>query len=64
MVFSALNLAASVWGIRSFLQAVYPQLPRKPTEDKGPLYEYTSLFLLYGITQANAWLWSTVFHTR
>lgn len=48
----------------SLLDLTYRRLPRKTQGDLGPLYEYTAVFTAYGLVQANAWFWSTVFHAR
>lgn len=64
VAFSALNLLATVSGLTGFIHLVYFQLPRKLMGNKGPVYEYTLLVVIYGLAQCNSWLWSTVFHSR
>lgn len=59
---SALNLAMQFHGWVSFFILVYYKLPLKP--DKKAYYEYTGLWHIYGILSMNAWLWSSVFHSR
>ncbi|KAJ3694568.1 hypothetical protein LUZ60_010048 [Juncus effusus] len=60
---SALNLLTHFAGWLSFYMKVNYELPKRP-QTKRPYYEYTGLWHIYGILSINAWLWSTVFHTR
>lgn len=61
-VLSAINLIMHFNGWLSFFLHVYYKLPMN--QDKKPYYEYTSLWLVYGLLSMNAWFWSAIFHSR
>lgn len=60
---SALNLMMHFIGWLSFFVLVNYKLPLRP-HSKRTYYEYTGLWHIYGLLSMNAWLWSTIFHTR
>ncbi|KAK1366637.1 Post-GPI attachment to proteins factor 3 [Heracleum sosnowskyi] len=59
---SGLNLAMQFQGWVSFFILVNYKLPLRP--DRKTYYEYTGLWHVYAILSMNAWLWSSVFHSR
>ena len=63
-LFSLLNLLQTLLGLTKFIRLVYFELPRKPMGDKGPMYEYAGLWIVYGGMAINSWFWSTIFHAR
>ncbi|XP_037427130.1 post-GPI attachment to proteins factor 3-like [Triticum dicoccoides] len=60
---SALNLLMHFTGWLSFYLLVKCRLPLRP-QTKRTYYEYTGLWHIYAILSMNAWIWSSVFHTR
>ncbi|KAL0920915.1 hypothetical protein M5K25_007934 [Dendrobium thyrsiflorum] len=60
---SAFNLMMHFVGWLSFFVLVNYKLPLRP-HSKRTYYEYTGLWHIYGLLSMNAWLWSTIFHTR
>ncbi|XP_019183434.1 PREDICTED: post-GPI attachment to proteins factor 3 [Ipomoea nil] len=62
VAFSVLNLAMHFYGWLSFFKLIKYNLPFKA--DKRPYYDYTGLWLIYGLLAMNSWLWSAVFHSR
>ena len=61
-VLSAINLIMHFNGWLSFFLHVYYKLPMN--QNKKSYYEYTSLWLVYGLLSMNAWFWSAIFHSR
>ncbi|KAI4340855.1 hypothetical protein MLD38_025655 [Melastoma candidum] len=49
-------------GLLSFYNFVYKKLPLRP--DGRTHYEYTVLWLAFGILSISSWFWSAVFHSR
>ncbi|XP_044983347.1 post-GPI attachment to proteins factor 3-like [Hordeum vulgare subsp. vulgare] len=60
---SVLNLLMHFTGWLSFFLLVKYKLPLRP-QTKRTYYEYTGLWHIYAILSMNAWIWSSVFHTR
>lgn len=63
VIFSVLNLFAHFQGLLSFYRLVYYKLPRKGSA-KAPYYEYSGMWVVYGILAINSWIWSALFHKR
>ncbi|MCO5563934.1 hypothetical protein L7F22_017586 [Adiantum nelumboides] len=64
IVFSLANLAVHLQGLISFLYLLHLILPKRPQGKKGPYYEYSFLWTVYGLASLNFWLWNAVFHAR
>ncbi|CAH9099857.1 unnamed protein product [Cuscuta epithymum] len=62
VVLSLLNLAIHFHGWLSFYMLVKYKLPSKA--DRRPYYDYTGLWLIFGLLSMNSWFWSSVFHSR
>ncbi|XP_042506275.1 post-GPI attachment to proteins factor 3-like isoform X2 [Macadamia integrifolia] len=62
VAFSLLNLAVQFHGWVSFFILSYYKLPLR--QSKKTYYEYTGLWLIYGLLSVNSWFWSAVFHSR
>lgn len=64
VLFSIGNLAAHAHNLAKYLQQ-FPKRGRPGGAAKAQqLYPYYWLWPLYGVVSINAWLWSSVFHTR
>lgn len=64
VAFSLANLAVHAQGLLSFLYLLHYNLPKRPQGKRGPYYEYSNLWTLYGLASLNAWIWSILFHAR
>eukprot|EP00250_Pteridium_aquilinum_P008211 c17768_g1_i1 orf=322-1395(-) len=64
VVFSIANLAMHLEGWMSFISLIFYKLPQKCQGRKSPYYEYSSLWIIYGVLAINSWFWSAVFHSR
>lgn len=64
VLFSVLNFLSTLFGLLKYIRLVFWKLPRKPMGDKGPLYDYAGLWVVYGAIALNSWFWSAVFHAR
>ena len=51
-IFSLLNLIAHVQLLRKFLKKIHPEAPMR------------NVWTLYGLVSINAWICSTIFHSR
>ncbi|VFQ91984.1 unnamed protein product [Cuscuta campestris] len=63
VVLSLLNLAMHFHGLLSFYILVKKYNVLSKT-DRRSYYDYTGLWLIYGLLSMNSWFWSAVFHCR
>lgn len=64
VTFSIANLAMHLKGCLSFLNLIFYKLPQKSQGRKSPYYEYSTLWIIYGLLSMNSWFWSSIFHSR
>eukprot|EP00249_Psilotum_nudum_P011715 c23341_g3_i1 orf=256-1335(+) len=64
VAFSVANFAMHLQGWISFLVLVYYKLPQRHQGKKSPYYEYTDIWIIYGLLSMNSWFWSAWFHSR
>ena len=51
-IFSLLNLLAHIQLLRRFLRKIHPEAPMR------------NVWIMYGLVSINAWICSTIFHSR
>ncbi|KAI5066041.1 hypothetical protein GOP47_0018665 [Adiantum capillus-veneris] len=64
VIFSLANLAVHLQSFISFLYLLHRVLPKRPQGKRGPYYEYSFQWTVYGLAALNSWVWSAVFHAR
>lgn len=64
VVFSIANFVMHLEGLLSFASLVFNKLPQRHQGKWSPFYEYSTLWMIYGLLAINSWFWSAIFHSR